>query len=549
MALCNDNPCPVEDKEIVTPIPSTSCVRVCGGGVGDGGIDTIKEGTPNVTVVDNGDGSVTLSVANTTLSAGQNITLNETTNADGSKNYEVSAAGAMASEPKVVYINNPDIDFNALIGNGAYAIFDMEPEVLTEAFAKATTACGTPLTGQLVTGWMFHDTQSSVVFYGTITPQNCNSGQLLFMRYAVQGGWRVAKVEEIAAMQSDIADIKTTLTTYGQNIQNNTLRIQNLENEQHSLWIATTTLNLSWLGEGETINIAFAPAVINSYFGGITAGMGIIEPVIGTVTRDQENTTWYIYDLVLPSTEPQYPVSRLYAVSDYTATTSNNLKFYAFNQTTSSKFAMVYKKGEEISGSWNQASVVLNAGTYYFIPFVGSSSVVEMNLTDQIIGFEDGYFIMMDDAGTIVTVEDPAQTNENYYAIGKFGYLKGNRNLYLYGYGNFTDIPATFNRGVGVMLSAPSTFSFVWDDAENFSVTGGSCQFLESDTAITRNVTFNGEFTFMFGQVLYYDDNMVKSADASTLPTACHIIGTMLNINGVPTVSLYNGLEFTYEGA
>lgn len=141
---------------------------------------------------------------------------------------------------------------------------------------------------------------------------------------------------------------------------------------------------------------------------------------------------------------------------------------------------------------------------------------------------------------------------ENVYLVGKMDYVQGVENVYIYGYGNAPNRPSTFNTGSGNIIGVPSTFSITWDvTATTFTMTAGRYYILENVTGITRQIILSGDLTipYDFSSIIYYipGDDTFSQAATVAVPTGAVVIGSMNNINGIPTVSL-NGLNsFTGE--
>lgn len=138
------------------------------------------------------------------------------------------------------------------------------------------------------------------------------------------------------------------------------------------------------------------------------------------------------------------------------------------------------------------------------------------------------------------------------YVIGYFNYVGGQQNIYLYGFGNYTDIPINAGTGTATVIGVPSTFSVSWASATSFTLPAGGYVFIENATGIRRAISLASaaSLTYDFSSVLYFTPgtNTINIAPSASIPIGAVLIGSMNNVGGTATVFL-NGLgAFPYEG-
>lgn len=203
--------------------------------------------------------------------------------------------------------------------------------------------------------------------------------------------------------------------------------------------------------------------------------------------------------------------------------------------------------------SGESSSLIISAGSYAFQSMDGKRAEY-ITLTEQSIQFDESVFVVYDFVqATIEVIDDLSMINatgSDYYVIGSLFTVNGIKYAYLNGFGLYPNTPASSGGGVSYLLAAPSTFNVSGTSSSQFTITGGSCRWLEADTGQRITKTFNGDYNYSFGDVLYYtaDGTSILATDASAISNSAHIIGTMLNVGSTPTISLYGAGTFKFDG-
>lgn len=199
--------------------------------------------------------------------------------------------------------------------------------------------------------------------------------------------------------------------------------------------------------------------------------------------------------------------------------------------------------------------VHIRPGTYQMA--IGTREVTDITMPDETFTFDVGKVICLHDLGNMesfdyVLADDlqTALTDDTYYPIARMNYVNGIPNLYIYGFGNYTNTPATVGSTNANVLAVPSTFTATWTSATQFVMSAGTYYFKESSTGLVTNMTLpETTLVFSFASVICYRKGTAELFIASplALPTDAVIIGNMNNINGQAVIYL-NGLQsFPYE--
>lgn len=192
--------------------------------------------------------------------------------------------------------------------------------------------------------------------------------------------------------------------------------------------------------------------------------------------------------------------------------------------------------------------IILSEGAYKYNCYDGKNGTITLDTASE-VGYMNGGYIIFNEKLQEFYASATPYSDVNNYVAGRMYYVGNIQSVSLNGFGEVRNVPATYQRGLAYMVSAPSIFDVSGTDVGTFTITGGASRFMESDTSAFVTKTFTGDYPYIFGDVLYYTpDGEIGVTDPIALPTACHIIGTMLTVGDNPTVSLYGAGTFIYNG-
>lgn len=200
----------------------------------------------------------------------------------------------------------------------------------------------------------------------------------------------------------------------------------------------------------------------------------------------------------------------------------------------------------------NGRNLFYEAGTYTLISSDGTYAGDYVITANSYLPFVAGQYLYVDitsDSGTIITTDDFAviAQSQYYYCIGYFNYVGGINNVYIEGFGNYPDTPASYGTGTANIEGVPSTFNISWSSNTSFTMPNGRYIVRENGTGISRTITLDAPLTleWSFSSVLFFLPSVPNTfgvASAVALPSGAVTIGSLNYIGNVPNVFLY-GLQ------
>lgn len=219
------------------------------------------------------------------------------------------------------------------------------------------------------------------------------------------------------------------------------------------------------------------------------------------------------------------------------------------------KWARFISTGIEPPVSWSTPSadarsIRIVSGTYTLITNDGTYAKNWTLTNFNTLGFIDGAYLCVSTnsiSGNIQRIED-LQTiidTPNLYVIGYFNYVGGRQNVYIEGFGNYPDTPASISAGNSNITGLPSTFSAYWTADYNFVLPAGSYDVRNLATGLSERISIAEDVSlrYNFSSVIYYPPtkDAFYTITSASVPINATVIGSMNNVGGIPTIFI-NGL-------